>query len=478
MRILLVRSLVVTAAMSLTAAWGSVASAASATSPSPNVKDPIVKTPPPPTPQKTSYEQKGGKGPPPPREDEYSYIMDFTENALFRPVARVADMPRWIRKTTGNPSEAANVDADDQVRLPSTWWQPRIGFREVTVEQMLNGPGPPGGPASGKWTVTKAKGQGVSAGFQIKDSRGGKYIIKLDPPQFPECATGADVIGSYLFWAAGYNVPSNTIVYFRPESLVIGKDATFRDKWGRNRSITPPYMTTLLSKVAKQRDGRYRCVASEFLKGKPLGPFKYNGHRRDDPEDLIAHERRRELRGLWTVAAWLNHADVRGPNSLDMWVTENGRSFVRHNLLDFGSTLGSSATPTLRSYASGFEYYLDYKTIGRELVTAGLTPFKWEGVVDPKIPAVGFIESEHFDPVNWRPDNTNPAFDDRTARDCRWGARIVAGFTDDHIRAAVLAARFTDPRATEYLTRILSERRDKLVRHWLGTVYRPPYALR
>ena len=57
-------------------------------------------------------------------------------------------------------------------------------------------------------------------------------------------------------------------------------------------------------------------------------------------------------------------------------------------------------------------------------------------------------------------------------RDIRWGARIVAGFTDEHIRAAVAAARYTDPRAAEYLTRVLIERRDKLVQHWLRAVYR------
>ena len=35
------------------------------------------------------------------------------------------------------------------------------------------------------------------------------------------------------------------------------------------------------------------------------------------------------------------------------------------------------------------------------------------------------------------------------------------------LRAAVAAARFSDPRATEYLTQVLIKRRDKLVRAWL-----------
>jgi hypothetical protein len=31
---------------------------------------------------------------------------------------------------------------------------------------------------------------------------------------------------------------------------------------------------------------------------------------------MIPHELRRELRGMWTVAAWVNHADARAPNTL------------------------------------------------------------------------------------------------------------------------------------------------------------------
>ena len=62
----------------------------------------------------------------------------------------------------------------------------------------------------------------------------------------------------------------------------------------------------------------------------------------------------------------------------------------------------------------------------------------------------------------------NPAFDERTERDVRWGARIVAGFTDDLIRAAVESAQYSDPRATDYLTRVLIDRRDAIRARWLS----------
>jgi hypothetical protein len=81
---------------------------------------------------------------------------------------------------------------------------------------------------------------------------------------------------------------------------------------------------------------------------------------------------------------------------------------------------------------------------------------------------VGFIDSKTFEPRTWKPFLPNPAFDERTGRDVAWGARIVAAFTDDHIRAAVAEGKYRDPRAEEYLVRILIERRDKLVRELLG----------
>jgi hypothetical protein len=400
-------------------------------------------------------------------QTEISYYYDLVEHTLFRPAARQLDPSRWVRKVTGLPKEALNVDEGDQVRLPSTWWQPRLGFRPMSVEQMLKGPGPGTGPAPGPWRVTRGKTQGVTPGFFIKDSQGTSFILKFDPTNQPEMATGADVVCSYLYWAAGYNVPDNTIVTFRAEDLEVAPNATVTDDLGRKRPMTREYLDRLLARIGRPPDGRYRALASRLLAGKPLGPFEYRGRRRDDPEDRIPHQHRRELRGLWAMAAWTHHADVRGPNSLDMWITEGGRSFVRHHLIDFGSTLGSGAVAA-RSPQTGSEYFVDYGVMARSLVTLGLRRARWETSVDPGLPSIGFIDAATFDAASWRPDYPNPAFDERTERDVRWGVRIVGGFSDELIRAAVAQARYSNPRAAEYLAQVLIQRRDMLVRHWLG----------
>lgn len=407
----------------------------------------------------------GAAGParPEPKPTSISYYYDALEQSVERPISRSFDLALLTRKIRGQKREVANVDEHDQVRLPSTWWQPRVGHRPVSVEQMLHGPGTGRGPAPGKWKVVRAKTEGVSLGFQIKDASGDRFAIKFDPPKFIEMATGADVVASYLFWAAGYNVPENMIVEFSRDDLEIDANATYTDDAGRKRELSPEFLEHILSQAPRQVDGRYRAVASRFLAGKPLGEWEYRGRREDDPEDMIPHQDRREIRGLYAINAWLSHTDCSARNTLDMWVTEGGRSFVRHYLIDFSGCLGSASIDKA-SPRSGTEYLLDYGTIFSNLFTLGFKKPRWSSAVDPNMPSIGFIESQVFDPSDWRPFLPNPAFDERTDRDVRWGARIVAGFTDEHIRAAVAQGKYSDPLAAEYLVRTLIERRDKVAR--------------
>src|SRR5204862_2612537 len=169
------------------------------------------------------------KGPPPPKATKLSYRYDVLEQAIARPIARTLDPSRWVHQVTGR-SEAANVDEQDRVRLPSTWWQPRVGFVPVSVEQMLAGPGPGTGPSRDtKWKGGGLKTEGVSLGFRIKDATGTTFQLKFDPTGYPELASGADVVTTYLMWGAGYNVPDNAIVNFRLDDLEIPKDAQFED---------------------------------------------------------------------------------------------------------------------------------------------------------------------------------------------------------------------------------------------------------
>src|SRR4029079_9069657 len=90
----------------------------------------------------------------------------------------------------------------------------------------------------------------------------------------------------------------------------------------------------------------------------PPGPIPFVGVRKDYPNDVVRHEHRRELRGYKVFCSWLNHNDCREINSLDMYVEEEGRHFVKHYVLDLNATLGSaSIAPNLRS--EGYEMIFD-----------------------------------------------------------------------------------------------------------------------
>src|SRR6185295_10270412 len=112
-----------------------------------------------------------------------------------------------------------------------------------------------------------------------------------------------------------------------------------------------PFDRAALQKVfdgAGHRGEYLRFQASAWLPGYLLGPFRYEKTRDDDPNDVIAHEDRRELRGARLLAAWLNHFDAREQNSMDSWISpgheKNGElssGFVRHYYLDMSDCLGS-----------------------------------------------------------------------------------------------------------------------------------------
>ena len=107
-------------------------------------------------------------------------------------------------------------------------------------------------------------------------------------------------------------------------------------------------LDNVLSRGARQPNGRYRVLASRFAGGKPLGNFRYYGTRPDDPNDIVPHEHRRELRGARVFAAWLNHDDSRGVNSLDMLETAR-RHGATSSTTCSTSGRSSAAAPCTRS---------------------------------------------------------------------------------------------------------------------------------
>ena len=383
---------------------------------------------------------------------EISQQFDYVENSFLKAGDRT-------------PQRAVNVNTVDEVP-DSSWFTNRAGTGRWS-EDAAKGPDSGAGPAAGPWTIVAAKTEGVTPGMTIRDSAGDVYFIKFDPSSNPEMASGAEIISTKFFHAFGYNVPENYLATLVPSSLAIGAGTRVADQDGRRHPMRPRDVDAVLAKAARNPDGSYRVIASKALPGTPVGHFRYYGTRPDDPNDIHPHEHRRELRGLSVFAAWLNHDDSRSINTLDTLVRDGGRSVVRHNLIDFGSTLGSGSTQAQTARA-GNEYIWESRPTIITMLTLGFYVRPWVTVDYPNYPSIGRFEANYFLPQEWKPEYRNPAFVNARPDDRFWAARIVAAFPDDTVRRIVQAARYSDPRASEYLVDSLLTRKNKVLMAWLN----------
>jgi hypothetical protein len=185
----------------------------------------------------------------------------------------------------------------------------------------------------------------------------------------------------------------------------------------------------------------------------------------------VAHEDRRELRGYGVFAAWLNHVDAKAINSLDTLVTENGRSYVRHHLIDFGSALGSGGVGPA-DYAAGREYLVQLRQVRTQMITFGFRPATWHRAPFYEARAIGRLAADpgDFAPDQWKPRVPNQAVLHARGDDKFWAARKLAAMTSGLIAAAVHSGDFGDPEAEAFLVRTLVERRDAIERAYLTAV--------
>lgn len=405
---------------------------------------------------------------PEPKSQKINIVADIIAKQVADQLEQSLDFSRQLRNVSGKRKQAYNVDAFGEVPN-SSWFTNRNATKRMSLDEIQRGPDTESGPSQeGVWTIIRAKTEGVTPGFYIEDSRGGKYVMKFDPKGYSELSTGAELVGTKLFYAAGYNVPENYLVYFDPKILRVGDDVEIIDDEGKKRRMTIDDLDKILSRIEKLPDGRIRAVASLYVSGKLKGPFYYENTRQDDPNDFIPHQHRRELRGLRVMAAWLNHFDTKANNTLDVY---DPAGYMKHFLIDFGSTMGSQGDEPMPPYI-GKEESFDAHEILKSTVTLGLHVEPWEKVKGVKYTSIGHYQSEDFDPQKYKFILPNPAFELMTNLDGYWGARLVMSFTDDQIRSAVSTAQYSNPDAAEYLIRTIIERRNIIGRYWFAKM--PP----
>jgi hypothetical protein len=366
---------------------------------------------------------------------------------------------------------AKNINTVDEVP-DGPFFVNRAGRLPLTPELVARAANTSAGPAAGPWTVVSAKSDGITPGFTIRDTAGQMWFVKFDPPRWRGMATGSEMVAAKLFWAAGYYTAEYHLAQLRPDNLVIGSDTRITPPGEMARAMQASDVSWLLSRADQDADGTYRVILSKATPGRPVGRIAFHGTRADDPNDIVAHEHRRELRGYFVFAAWLNHVDAKGINSLSSLVTENGRSFIRHYLLDFGSALGSAAIGPREGW-EGYEALVEEPgEIGKRVVSLGFRIPNWRTQGYFESPAIGRLPKDHgkWNPETWWPHITNSAFRHMRPDDTFWAASKLLAISDDMIKAAVAEGKFGNPEAEAFLAKAISDRRLRILQTFLPKV--------
>ena len=366
---------------------------------------------------------------------------------------------------------AKNINTVDEVP-DGAYFVNRAGRAPLTPALVARAANVDNGPAPGKWTVVSAKSDGVTPGFTIRDARDQLWFVKFDPPGWRAMATGSEIVAAKLFWAAGYHTAEYHIGQLVPSNLAIGKDTRITPPGEMPRPMNQGDIEWLLSRADRDPDGSYRVILSKATPGRPVGRIRFHGTRADDPNDVVPHEHRRELRGYFVFAAWLNHVDAKGINSLSTLITENGRSFIRNYLLDFGSALGSAAVGPREGW-EGYEALVEQPgEIGKRVLSFGFKVPVWRTQDYFESPAIGRLPRDHskWDPETWWPHITNAAFRHMRPDDTFWAATKLAAISEDMIRAAVAEGKFGHAESEQFLAKAIIDRRMRILQTFLPKV--------
>ncbi len=295
---------------------------------------------------------------------------------------------------------AQNLNTIDEV-ADSSWFTNRVYTKPVSVAELVRGPNTIEGPAPGRWTVIHPKSAGFAPGFTVRDERGEVWFLTFDPKSTPRAATGAIAVACRLFWGLGYYQVESHLSRVRADDLAIADTAMVRLRGDQRRPMTMEDVRAVLDRAARDQDGSYRVLAARAAPGRVLGGFRYHGTRPDDPNDIVPHEHRRELRALKVFGAWTNLVDMKAGNTLDTLVQENGRAVVRHYLQDVGSTFGTGAQGP-REWDEGWEYLYEGDPLVKRLFTMGFYIRPWQTVEYEERPEIGLFEGDVFDPEGWQ----------------------------------------------------------------------------
>jgi hypothetical protein len=401
-------------------------------------------------------------------------VADLQPRALSDLLERVNNTfkTRGQRHPANGVIPAVGVNSLGEV-MDGDWYVNRHGSRRMTQEELQRGAGDANPPDTRTpWRVLVVRAYGVNPGLLIADEKNDLYLLRFDPPGYEGLATGAEMVTSHFLYALGYHVAENYLVRFERSQLVAHPEGQAVSSAGKPRGLLVTDIDALLRRAPSAGGRTYRAVAMRLpdARGSLLGPFRMWGTRSDDTNDIVPHEHRRELRGLFVFSAWLNHSEAGATGTQDVLTTVDGVRRVRHYLGDSTKSLGSGVLGGPKSVWEGNEKFLpNLGTAKRNMAGLGIRTPGWMKAKYPGLAEVGAFEGQTFDPVTWTTSQTIAAFENRLPDDTFWAAKQVMAFTDEDIRTIVRTGGYT-PAGEDWITAALIERRNRIGRTFFARV--------
>lgn len=317
--------------------------------------------------------------------------------------------------------ESVNANNFDEV-ADSSWFTNRIG-RTSRFENNFKTP-----PSlRGKWSVIAVDESKKVEDFVIQDSVKNNYVIKIDSdPDW--LVSGGEMLGALILSAVGYNVTEN---------YVLEMDARILDK-----PILPA--------------GTYHVLAVRVPPGETLGSFEFQGKRKDDLNDRMPHEYRRELCAMRVFASLLNNKGISTQNTLDVYQDGHVTHYFSNLLGPLANMRSEFLSGTTQNEGRTIDALFSFGFYNPHLTSADTMVKEYKGV----------LSSDTFQPKKWKPDKQNLAFKYMSYRDAFWAAKILQQFTNDDIRTIVAMSGYRDAKTGERIANEMIIRRDKIVSYW------------
>lgn len=355
--------------------------------------------------------------------DEREQISDIYLRRPLFDVVRPLDFP------TGG-----DVNALDEVP-PSSWYEPQ--------QPVLSPPGvtPPAPPL----LVLDEKGTIADDALVVRDARGLRYELLVDPPEQSGLRTGAEVIGGYLIRGLGLRAPRSWIVTL-PDSI-------FTTDGDKSRERLSSWVKTSAALV----EGGRRVSATLWPGGVDVGVTSDYSVRRDDPNDKVPHRDRRTLRAMRIFAHWIGWNSFGVRTTRDVYVGKPGEGHLLHYFVGMSQTLGT------RDVQPEAIYDEEAGSIGWKLLTLGLARSAVQPARQAPFPSIGYFPAE-LEPGTFDVNPPYSPFVRMQPADEYWAAKRLLDIPNEVFRMGVPAANLL-PAAGDSLVDALQQRRQLLVAH-------------